>query len=143
MIARKYWVVGDVVDIRIGGSETNGEFAVIETTVLPGGGPPLHTHHREHESFYVIEGEIEFTVDGKAIIAPAGSLVHGRKGIPHRFQNKGASPAKMLVHLCPAGFEEYFVEVGTPVQDPNETAPAANIEKLIQLAPKYGLEFHM
>ena len=91
---RKYWVVGDYVDVKVSGKQTNGDFAVIETVVMPGCGPPLHTHHREHESFFVLEGEIEFTVDGKVVAAKAGSLVHGGKGIPHRFVNPGSRPAK-------------------------------------------------
>lgn len=143
MATRKYWVVGDLVEIKVGKNETEGMFSVIETTVPPGGGPPLHTHHREHESFYVIDGEIEFTVDGTKIVAPAGSVVHGRRGVPHRFENRGEKPARMLVHMCPGGLEDFFVEAGDLVTDSGSQPPKPDIEKVMRLAPKYGLEIHI
>ena len=49
----------------------------------------------------------------------------------------------MLIHICPAGFEEFFIEVGTPVVDPGGPPPEPNFEKLMQTAPKYGLEIHL
>jgi mannose-6-phosphate isomerase-like protein (cupin superfamily) len=58
-------VVGDVYRFLATGEDTNGKYALWEAIVPPGGGPPPHVHSREEEGFYVLEGEITFTIDGK------------------------------------------------------------------------------
>ena len=55
-------VVGDLYRFLATGDETNGKYAMLEAIVPPGGGPPPHTHSREVESFFILEGEITFTV---------------------------------------------------------------------------------
>src|SRR5678816_4844138 len=51
-------VVGDVYRFLATGEDTNGQYALWEALVPPGGGPPPHVHSREEEGFYVLEGEI-------------------------------------------------------------------------------------
>ncbi len=51
-----------------------GQYALWEAIVPPGGGPPPHTHSREEEGFYVLEGEITFYVEGQPFVATAGIL---------------------------------------------------------------------
>ena len=55
-------VVGDVYRFLVTGDETNGKYALWEAIVPPGGGPPPHVHSREEEGFYILAGEITFTV---------------------------------------------------------------------------------
>src|SRR5436189_40174 len=58
-------VVGDVYRFLATGEDTSGKYALWEAIVPPGGGPPPHVHSREEEGFYILEGEITFTIDGK------------------------------------------------------------------------------
>ena len=52
------------------------ELDVLEFEVGPEyEGPGPHFHKRHVDSFYVLEGELEFTVDGNTIVAPAGTFV--------------------------------------------------------------------
>jgi hypothetical protein len=76
--------------------------------IAPGDGPPLHTHASEGESWYVIEGSLRFELDGEMRQAAAGSFVYVPPGVPHRFQNVGAAPARILVLFSPAGMEAFF-----------------------------------
>ena len=55
-------LVGDVYRFLATGEDTNGKYALFEALVPPGGGPPPHVHSREEEGFYVLEGEITFSV---------------------------------------------------------------------------------
>lgn len=110
--------------------------------MLPGGGPPPHCHTREEEVFYVIEGELTFTVDGKTIAGTPGSFVQTPRGTSHAFKNNSAAPARMLVQCTPAGFEKFMMEFATELPSPD--APPiplspAEIEKLQRLAPDYGI----
>lgn len=136
-------VVGDVYRFLATGEETNGTYALIEAIVPPRGGPPPHVHSREEEGFYILEGEITFTVGVKRIVATAGMFANMPVGLPHSFKNESNLLAKLLISVAPAGLEQMFLEVGLPVAQGTTTAlpPAkAEIEKLLAVDPKYGIE---
>ena len=85
------------------------------------------------EGFYVLEGEITFTVDGKEIVAKSGTFVNIPPNVTHSFKNKTNNLAKMLVILAPGGLEDLFVEVGDEVSDPTiQPSPMSDgqIEKI-------------
>src|SRR3954471_20812850 len=139
-------VVGDVYRFLATGEETNGKYAVFEALVPPGGGPPPHVHSREEEGFYVLEGEITFTVSGERVVAKAGTFANMPVGTPHSFKNEGDRPAKMLISVAPAGLEQMFCEVGVPLAEGATTAlppTKEEIEKLLAVAPKYGIEMRL
>jgi quercetin dioxygenase-like cupin family protein len=145
---RRVAVVGDIYRFLATGNETAGKYALIDATVPPGGGPPMHVHSREEEGFYVLEGAITFRVkeeDGsvKAMVATPGMSVHLAPGSKHAFRNESEVPARMLILLAPAGLEEMFLEVGVELTDADSTARPpthAEIERLLAIAPKYGVE---
>ena len=56
-------VAGGNYRIIISGEETNGNYAVIEMLVPPGGGPLPHSHPGTQELFFLIEGELEFKTE--------------------------------------------------------------------------------
>ena len=75
---RMLWVVGELLPLKLVGSDTDGAFALLEEVTPPQGGPPPHMHTREDETFYVLEGELEFVVGGRALLATAGPAEHVR-----------------------------------------------------------------
>ena len=59
-----------------------------------------------------------------------------------RFKNETSETAKMLISYAPAGLEGYFFEVGQPFKGELPPKPSAEeIEKLMEAAPRYGIEF--
>jgi len=86
-------------------------YAMLEQTIPPGKGPPLHVHAHETEIFYVVEGRFEFRVAGDRFIAGPGANVVGPRDIPHTFRNVGATPGKLLLTIIPGRFGHYFIEV--------------------------------
>lgn len=97
--------------VLVSGAESGGGFTVIELTVQPrGGATALHTDEWV-ETFHVIEGEVEWTLerDGSmdTWIAQAGETVVVPRGVKHRFAGAGASPTRMLA-IGPAAFEAFF-----------------------------------
>lgn len=140
---RSLAVVGDVYRFLATGEDTNGKYAMWEAIVPPGGGPPPHIHSREEEAFFVIEGEITFQVGDKRIVAKAGAFANMPVGTAHSFRNESEQQAKMIITVAPAGLEEMFFEAGLPVEHGASVAPkpsAADIERLLSVAPKYGIE---
>ena len=127
--------------INIGKYHSGGVIGVFESAVQAHGGPPLHVHHNEDEAFYVLEGEITVYVGDEKIEAEPGTWVYGPREVPHGFRIGGTSPARFLLLYTPAGFEQYFVEVGEPARE--LTLPPAeppNMERLMSVAPKYDID---
>jgi quercetin dioxygenase-like cupin family protein len=72
-------------------------------------GPDVHTHDNHTDSFYVLEGEVEFTVEGTTITAGPRSFVAAPPGVEHTFGKPGTGRARFLnVHAPDAGFVEYL-----------------------------------
>jgi mannose-6-phosphate isomerase-like protein (cupin superfamily) len=141
---KPYWMVGDLNTVKLGGKETNGALAWLETLVIPDGGPPPHIHHREDELFYVLSGEVTFYAGGKQRLAKQGTLIYIPKGTVHSFKNTGRDVARMITLYVGAGMEGFFSEVGVPTFI-SDTTPAPfteeRLERFLSAAPKYGLEF--
>ena len=126
--------------IRATAQITNGAFGLIEHWEAPVGfAAPYHTHHREDESFYVLEGEMAFVCGGQWRKAGPGTFVYGPREIPHGFKVIGDSPARMLLMCTPGGFEGFVLEQATPIDQPPSPPDMAS---LMTLAARYGIDIH-
>jgi quercetin dioxygenase-like cupin family protein len=140
---RRVGIVGDVYRFLATGEETDGKYATFEAFVPPGSGPPPHIHSREEESFLVLEGEMAFQLGDEKIVAGEGTFLNMPVGSLHCFKNESGKVARLLISIAPAGLEQMFFEVGQPLADDAESAPPpsqTDIEKLLEAAPRYGVE---
>lgn len=140
---RSYYFGQDLYIFKAIGEETGEAYALCEVIVAPQGGTPPHRHHRENESFYIQEGEIEFQLDNRVLTATAGTFLHSPKEQLHRFTNTTTTPAKMLIWVTPAGFEKFIAEVGKAVNGQITTGASLtseDLDKILTAAPKYGIE---
>jgi Cupin domain len=97
----------------------------------------------DRRSFYILEGEITFTIDGQPLVATAGMFANMPVGMPHSFRNESGKPALMLISVAPAGLEKMFFELGVPLAEGATTAlptTKKEIEKLLKIAPNYGIQ---
>jgi quercetin dioxygenase-like cupin family protein len=142
---RAVWAMGIHVTVRVTGEDTNGAYSVFEDVVPPGGGPPPHTHTREDETMFVLEGELEATLGDQTAIVRPGTFVHMARGTPHFFKNKSGKPARMLLTYTPGGFEQWFFETGTPATQDTSTPPAhptpEQLQRAVAAAERYGVTF--
>jgi mannose-6-phosphate isomerase-like protein (cupin superfamily) len=106
---------GDLRDLRRGrahgfeGETTDGAFSLVEHPLPPRSlGAPLHTHRKEDEYSYVLEGRIGVQLGDEVLEAGPGELVFKPRGVAHAFWNAGDEPARLLEVISPAGFENYF-----------------------------------
>lgn len=104
-------IYGDLLYFKVTGRETHGKYAIMESVTPPNQGPPLHVHRVEDESFYILEGDYLFEVDGKQMELHTGDFAWAPRDVPHCFQNIGATPGRMLVTIEPAGIEGFFSEL--------------------------------
>jgi quercetin dioxygenase-like cupin family protein len=125
------------VVIKVTGESTGGRFAVVEHPVEPGGLVEYHTHTKEDECSYVLEGEIGVQVGDEVITAPAGAVVYKPSGVEHAFWNAGSVQARLIDIISPAGFEHFFEEtVGLVAAD-----GSFDQEGFERLAKRYGMSF--
>ena len=82
---KMYWGPGDRYTFLVTGAETGGAYFAMEAVVPPGGGPPPHIHRQEDETFYVVEGDVEFLLGDRIVIATEGDFVNVPRGALHRF----------------------------------------------------------
>lgn len=129
-------ILGDQVLLKLGGRDTAGQLTVMMGITPPKAGPPLHRHSREDESFYVLEGEYLFEVDGKQFHAGPGTFAFLPRGTAHTFQNVTDTPAKLLIITQPAGVEDFFVEVDAAMRGMTEPDMAV----LLPIFHKFGME---
>jgi quercetin dioxygenase-like cupin family protein len=87
------------------------ELSLLEFEVQPGAEVQPHLHRGHSDSFYVLEGELEFRAGDEVVIAPAGSFVLSPPGVVHSFRNPGSVPARALNLHTPGGFVEYLREL--------------------------------
>jgi quercetin dioxygenase-like cupin family protein len=139
-------VVGDTYTILLSGADTAGKYSLIDMAVPPCGGPGPHRHEFE-EMFHLIEGEIELTFRGEKHVVGAGMTVNIPANAPHFFTNVEGKSARMLCMCAPAGQEDFFKAIGTPVESRTASAPEltddeqeAFKKKAAMLAPSYRTE---
>ena len=116
---------GTSSELKLVGEQSGGDWAVVEWRVRAGDEPPMHTHTREDETLYVVEGAITAYVGDEKIEVEAGSYAALPKNVPHGFTVR-SEHVRLLVTVEPAGAEYFFVP-----RDESDADPA-----------KFGLIIH-
>jgi steroid delta-isomerase-like uncharacterized protein len=125
--------------IRATAETTGGAFGLGEHWEMPVGfASPYHTHSSEDESFYVLEGEVAFVLEGKWQRGGAGAFLFLPRGRAHGFKVVNG-PAKMLLMATPGGFESFMMELARPMDEP---VGPPDMAKLMEAAARFGIEIH-
>ena len=111
-------VIGPGTGARVGNVEflartrDTARFNLAVITIQPGrSGPPPHVHAGEDDAFYMLEGELVFTVEGEELTAGPGTFVLVPPGVEHTFANRGDVVARFVNVHAPAGFDR---RIGLP-----------------------------
>ena len=129
---------GDEVSIHLGEKHNGGVFTMFTDITPPAGGPPPHFHTLEDEWFHVLEGQIEFLIDGVwSGAVPVGTTVFAPRNSFHTFRNAGDTPHKMLMHTAPSGFESFFKKSETEFH--KEGGP--DMARILQIGAEFGIYF--
>jgi|SRR5918996_6251607 mannose-6-phosphate isomerase-like protein (cupin superfamily) len=139
--AQPLWFIDNLAYVHVPGEDTGGAFSLSELRAAEGSMPPLHVHHRDDETFYVLEGELRLFAGDRELVVSAGRAAVAPRGTPHTYRVESAE-ARFLVVNSPAGFEQFVAAMGDPAAQhalpPSDrpTDPAA----LAQAAAEYGIE---
>lgn len=108
---------GSSAELKLAGEQSGSDWAVVELHVRAGDEPPIHTHTREDETLYVLEGSVTAFVGDQRTEVDAGSYAALPKNIPHGFAVRGEE-ARLLATLQPAGAEYLLVPRDDADRDP-------------------------
>jgi mannose-6-phosphate isomerase-like protein (cupin superfamily) len=109
------WWFACLAEIKVTADDTGGLLSIIEITEPPNAVAPLQVHHREDESFWILEGDVTFEVGDTTIAATAGDFAFGPRGIPHRY-TVGDAGCRMLFIMTPGGFEQLIRDMSVPAR---------------------------
>jgi mannose-6-phosphate isomerase-like protein (cupin superfamily) len=139
---KRLWCMGEDVSYLATAADTGGQFTAVDIRTAPLGGPPPHAHHREDETFYVIEGQHSVTLGGETTLVGPGDCVFVPRGTTHAFSNTHPTQrGRILSFHTPGGFEKFFDEIGVPFdQHPAPPAPPAlTRDQIAALFARHGM----
>ena len=131
-----------ILDIthKVTAESFGGAFTIIEAGLSPGEMIPPHTHTREDECNFVLEGELTLDVGGEIVVAKADSFVIKPRGVSHALCNTATVPVRFLEFHTPGEFENYYDEYEQIVEsamDEDERQKARS-----DLGERYGVVWH-
>lgn len=134
------WFNSDLFTFKATSDETHQAFTLFEELSQRGKVTPLHLHPAADETFYVLEGEVVFHVDGTDYPVGPGGVASVPRGVPHAVMVTSTT-ARMLTLVTP-GYKElelFFREVGEPATSHNlpPSAPLP-LDRIRAAAAKHG-----
>jgi quercetin dioxygenase-like cupin family protein len=112
--------MGSIMSFLAKSTETGGRYALMQYQAKPGNEPPPHSHDWENETYFILEGHLEFYCDDKVIQAGPGEFVYLPRGKAHAFYIR--SPRiKVLISIQASGnhavgLDSYFLEMSSPAE---------------------------
>jgi quercetin dioxygenase-like cupin family protein len=118
----RFWG-GGVLTVKASSEETAGAFFLFEDFMTQGKTTPLHTHEREDETLYVLDGELLVHVDGTNHTVRAGGVAVAPRGVAHAFLVV-SSTARVLTFQTPGTAEPFYRGASEPAgADPDPAGP--------------------
>jgi quercetin dioxygenase-like cupin family protein len=116
--------------VKVSASDTGGQYTLMEDNLKENFRLGLHLHRYHAETFYILEGSVDFYVDGDWATAEPGTCLHVPPGIEHAcLLSDGCSAARMLMIYQPSGFDQYLQELAQMSEaDFEDTAKMAELE---------------
>lgn len=125
-----------IIDIKISGTDTDGDLAVFEQTILArGANVALHVHPDQDEVFYILKGSYRFKVGDDLFDLQAGDSIFLPRKVPHAWIVLSENSSS-LVLVQPAGkLEEFFVAVSAIAASGIRPTP----EQIVKLSADHGM----
>lgn len=76
---------GELTKILATGIDTDNKVSIFDSYLPKGHGAPIHYHEIDDEIFYIISGQLTFTINGETVIANPGDLMIAGPMVPRGF----------------------------------------------------------
>jgi quercetin dioxygenase-like cupin family protein len=95
----------EVSEVKLTSVQSDGRFSVLDEVWHPGFKVPPHFHKEHAEVFYVIAGQVEWTVGGETHLMGPGALVYIPPDTVHSVKVVGDKDYRGLMFYEPGGYE--------------------------------------
>ncbi|MEM9851317.1 MAG: cupin domain-containing protein [Pseudomonadota bacterium] len=126
--------------VKVSAADTGGQYTLMEDNLKASFALGLHLHRYHAETFYILEGDVDFFVDGDWLTATPGACLHVPPGVPHAcILAQGSTAGRMLMIYQPSGFDGYLAELGTMTNadfaDPTKMAALNKKYDIVEIGP--------
>ena len=115
--------------------DTEGTWSLMEEEIPIGLGPPPHRHDWD-EAYYVIEGALDFEIDGQPVRVEPGDFAYLPRNTVHAFKGASTCPTRVLIFAVPAHSSAFFEDLNREVR----TVPD-DLAKVPAIGQRHGIEF--
>lgn len=124
---RAFTIGRDRVSMKGSTAGDDHGFSVVEYIGADQPGPPPHVHRTFEECWFILDGEVDFTVAGRVTRGRAGSFFLVPRGVTHTFQVVAPGPARWVGIFSPARYVRLIEELGAliPADGPPDAAQVA------------------
>ena len=139
----KLWVLGH----KISPVEITGNYDMVIGETPPNvPGPPPHFHSGLNELFFILEGEMDFVVNGELRKIGIGESVDLPPNVIHTFKNSGATICKWVNIHSPKGFSSFFLEFGISEEEEDAMKKSVDqsiINRVMESAAEYDMHIRL
>ncbi len=112
--AEPRWFMHNLTRVHASNEMTEGAFSLVEMSGERYDSP-LHIHHHESETFYVLDGVLRVHIPGRSVELHAGDAFYTPLGVPQMYQVI-SDAARWLVLTAPGGFDELIMSRSEPAE---------------------------
>ena len=107
---RTFQFATETITFQASMHETADKRALLYWVAGPSAEAPPHTHEQMEETFYIIDGALQFTLGTDTLQLQSGDFVRVPPNARHGYINRSDRPVPMLVTLSPGDLAELFYE---------------------------------
>jgi mannose-6-phosphate isomerase-like protein (cupin superfamily) len=140
------WFLDTLTIVRVPHDQGRDGISVLERLAPFGDSPPLHVHHAEDETFYVLEGELRIRAGDGDIRIGSGEAVLAPSGVPHTYRVESPGGARWLNVTTRGDFERFMRALSRPAARSDLPVPQGSpspeqADALVAAAREHGIEF--
>ena len=138
-----FWFMDGHVTVHLARAKNRAGISITEHLLPSGFGPPIHVHHDEDETFYVLDGDFRFRLGDDFKTAKAGDMLHLPRGIPHGFRVLSSNGGRCLV-VSTGRFEDMLRAASRPASSrilPPQAEPSLEEQqRLAAVCAAHGID---
>lgn len=128
-------VLSDQLRLLLRSDDSPFQMSVMVVEVPPGGAVPPHTHGKEEEGYFVLEGELALTVDDDTRILAAGDFGHVPPRTVHGYTNQSVMPVRFLAWTVGGPIDQFFEAMSQRVKQMPQDAAA-----MTEITARFGVQ---
>lgn len=128
-------VLSDQLRLLMRSTDSPFQMSAMVVDVPPGGAVPPHTHDKEEEGYFVLDGELALTIAGDTRTLAAGDFGHVPPRTAHGYANRGAAPVRFLAWTVGGPIDAFFEAMSQQVRQMPQDAAAMQ-----EITSRYGVQ---